>query len=463
MYMEEKDTIAAIATGMGNSGIGIIRISGTDAIGVADRVFRGKKKASAMETYTAAFGHVVDENENVIDETIMLVMKGPHTYTTEDTVELDCHGGSFVLKRVLERVLAAGARTARPGEFTERAYLGGRIDMTEAEAVMDVINAGSDMALKSSMGQLRGDLRDKINELRECIIYDTAYIESAIDDPENYSLDGFGDRLREHVDNCIKNVDNMMITCENGRLIKEGIRTAIVGRPNVGKSSILNMILGENRAIVTDIEGTTRDTLEETVNINGIVLRLIDTAGIRDTVDIVERMGVDKAKEMITDADLVLFIADGASAVTEDDISIINALSGKKIIALVNKQDLPTMIDMDELTAALGEVGCKDILRISAAESTGKDELYNMIRDMFFSGDIGYNDQIIITNERHKEALALARESLSRVIESIDAGMGEDFYTIDMMGAYEALGKIIGETLEDDLADKIFREFCMGK
>ena len=463
MYMEEKDTIAAIATGMGNSGIGIIRISGTDAIGVADRVFRGKKKASAMETYTAAFGHVVDENENVIDETIMLVMRGPHTYTTEDTVELDCHGGSFVLKRVLERVLAAGARTARPGEFTERAYLGGRIDMTEAEAVMDVINAGSDMALKSSMGQLRGDLRDKINELRECIIYDTAYIESAIDDPENYSLDGFGDRLREHVDNCIKNVDNMMITCENGRLIKEGIRTAIVGRPNVGKSSILNMILGENRAIVTDIEGTTRDTLEETVNINGIVLRLIDTAGIRDTVDIVERMGVDKAKEMITDADLVLFIADGASAVTEDDISIINALSGKKIIALVNKQDLPTMIDMDELTAALGEVGCKDILRISAAESTGKDELYNMIRDMFFSGDIGYNDQIIITNERHKEALALARESLSRVIESIDAGMGEDFYTIDMMGAYEALGKIIGETLEDDLADKIFREFCMGK
>ncbi|MBR1506935.1 MAG: tRNA uridine-5-carboxymethylaminomethyl(34) synthesis GTPase MnmE [Eubacterium sp.] len=461
--MEEKDTIAAIATGMGNSGIGIIRISGTDAIGVADRVFRGKKKASAMETYTAAFGHVVDENENVIDETIMLVMRGPHTYTTEDTVELDCHGGSFVLKRVLERVLAAGARTARPGEFTERAYLGGRIDMTEAEAVMDVINAGSDMALKSSMGQLRGDLRDKINELRECIIYDTAYIESAIDDPENYSLDGFGDRLREHVDNCIKNVDNMMITCENGRLIKEGIRTAIVGRPNVGKSSILNMILGENRAIVTDIEGTTRDTLEETVNINGIVLRLIDTAGIRDTVDIVERMGVDKAKEMITDADLVLFIADGASVVTEDDISIINALSGKKIIALVNKQDLPTMIDMDELTAALGEVGCKDILRISAAESTGKDELYNMIRDMFFSGDIGYNDQIIITNERHKEALALARESLSRVIESIDAGMGEDFYTIDMMGAYEALGKIIGETLEDDLADKIFREFCMGK
>ena len=463
MYMEEKDTIAAIATGMGNSGIGIIRISGTDAIGVADRVFRGKKKASAMETYTAAFGHVVDENENVIDETIMLVMRGPHTYTTEDTVELDCHGGSFVLKRVLERVLAAGARTARPGEFTERAYLGGRIDMTEAEAVMDVINAGSDMALKSSMGQLRGDLRDKINELRECIIYDTAYIESAIDDPENYSLDGFGDRLREHVDNCIKNVDNMMITCENGRLIKEGIRTAIVGRPNVGKSSILNMILGENRAIVTNIEGTTRDTLEETVNINGIVLRLIDTAGIRDTVDIVERMGVDKAKEMITDADLVLFIADGASAVTEDDISIINALAGKKIIALVNKQDLPTMIDMDELTAALGEVGCKDILRISAAESTGKDELYNMIRDMFFSGDIGYNDQIIITNERHKEALALARESLSRVIESIDAGMGEDFYTIDMMGAYEALGKIIGETLEDDLADKIFREFCMGK
>jgi tRNA modification GTPase len=463
MYIEERDTIAAIATGMGNSGIGIVRISGPLSISVADKLFRGRKKVNEMNTYTAAYGHVVDREGEVIDETVLLLMKGPHTYTTEDTVELDCHGGSFVLKKVLERVVECGARLAEPGEFTKRAFLGGRIDMSEAEAVMDVINAESDIALRNSLGQLKGDLREKIISLREKIIYETAFIESALDDPENYSLDGYKEKLTIIVDNLLESVDSMMTTCENGRLIKEGIRTAIVGRPNVGKSSILNMMLGETRAIVTDIEGTTRDTLEETASIGGIILRLIDTAGIRDTVDTVEKIGVDKARENIGSADLILFIVDGASEVKDDDLAIINELHGKKVIALINKEDLPQKIDMDKLESELSNVGCTDIISISAVEETGKELLYDRIRELFFKGEIKVTDQIIITNERHKEALEMAKTSLLRVKDSIADDMGEDFYTIDLMAAYESLGRIIGETLEDDLADKIFREFCMGK
>ena len=463
MYIEERDTIAAIATGMGNSGIGIVRISGPLSISVADKLFRGRKKVNEMNTYTAAYGHVVDREGEVIDETVLLLMKGPHTYTTEDTVELDCHGGSFVLKKVLERVVECGARLAEPGEFTKRAFLGGRIDMSEAEAVMDVINAESDMALRNSLGQLKGDLREKIISLREKIIYETAFIESALDDPENYSLDGYKEKLTIIVDNLLESVDSMMTTCENGRLIKEGIRTAIVGRPNVGKSSILNMMLGETRAIVTDIEGTTRDTLEETASIGGIILRLIDTAGIRDTVDTVEKIGVDKARENIGSADLILFIVDGASEVKDEDLAIINELQGKKVIALINKEDLPQKIDMDKLESELSNVGCTDIIGISAVEETGKELLYDRIRELFFKGEIKVTDQIIITNERHKEALEMAKTSLLRVKDSIADDMGEDFYTIDLMAAYESLGRIIGETLEDDLADKIFREFCMGK
>ena len=462
---------------MGNAGIGIIRVSGENAIDICDRIFIGKKKISEMQSYTAAYGHIIDtdidvnepeavnaanteERSRVIDEVIVLVMKAPHTYTTEDTVEIDCHGGMLVLKKVTELLIKHGARPAEPGEFTKRAYMGGRIDMTEAEAVMDLISAKSDLAHKASVNCLRGGLKDKINELREEILYDTAYIESALDDPENYSLDGFSKKLTTDVDKWSDSVDKLLKTCEDGRLIKEGIRTAIIGRPNVGKSSVLNMLLGEERAIVTDVAGTTRDTLEEFININGIVLNIVDTAGIRETSDIVEKIGVDKARDNIKNADLVLFIIDGSNALTGDDKRLLEEIKDKKVIILINKNDLDNLIDPDLLKS---EYGYANILSISALNKEGLDELQDMIEKLFFSGELSYNDEIIITSRRQENALIKVKNDLNKVRESIELSLGEDFYTIDLMAAYSALGLIIGETLEDDLADKIFSEFCMGK
>ncbi|SEF67899.1 tRNA modification GTPase [Eubacterium ruminantium] len=465
--MSVKDTICAIATGgMGGSGIGIIRVSGEDAISICDKVFKGKKRISEMETYTAAFGNIVNRRagDQVVDEAIALVMKAPHSYTTEDTVELDCHGNAFLLQKVLELLIAEGARIAEPGEFTKRAYMGGRIDMSEAEAVMDVINAEGNAALSASMNQLRGGLKKKIISLREKILYDTAYIESALDDPENYSLEGFLERLDKNVDEVRSEIDILLNTCEDGRLIKEGIRTAIVGKPNVGKSSILNMILEEDRAIVTNIEGTTRDTLEEYVRLKGVLLKLIDTAGIRDTEDLVERIGVEKACENIEKADLVLFIADGARELDKNDEEIISHFADKTVITLINKEDLETVIDRERLEKLLAANGCVPrILTVSAAENTGREELSSLIKELFMKGEAVYNNQIIISNSRHKEALINADEALKRVKDSIAQMLPEDFYTIDLMAAYESLGLVIGETLEDDLADKIFAEFCMGK
>ena len=441
--MTVKDTICAIATGMGGSGIGIIRVSGNEAISICDRIFSGKKKIADMETYTAAFGNIVDKSdkEKILDEVVVLLMRAPRSYTTEDTVELDCHGNSFLLRKVLELLIREGARIAEPGEFTKRAYMGGRIDMTEAEAVMDMINAEGNAALSASVNQLKGSLRNKITELREGIIYDTAYIESALDDPENYSLDGFSERLE-----------------------KKGIRTVIVGKPNVGKSSILNMILEEDRAIVTNIEGTTRDTLEEYIHLNGVHLKLIDTAGIRDTSDVVEKIGVEKACENIDKADLVLFIVDGARELDENDERIIKHFSDKTVITIINKDDLERVADTSKLQELLKEAGCVPrILTVSAKEKAGREELSSLISELFIKGEAHYNDQIIISRERHKEALSDAFAALKRVKDSIQDGAPEDFYTIDLMAAYESLGLVIGETLEDDLADKIFSEFCMGK
>lgn len=464
--MTVKDTICAIATGMGGSGIGIIRVSGNEAISICDRIFSGKKKIADMETYTAAFGNIVDKSdkEKILDEVVVLLMRAPRSYTTEDTVELDCHGNSFLLRKVLELLIREGARIAEPGEFTKRAYMGGRIDMTEAEAVMDMINAEGNAALSASVNQLKGSLRNKITELREGIIYDTAYIESALDDPENYSLDGFSGRLEKKVDDSINEIDRLLKTYDDGRILKEGIRTVIVGKPNVGKSSILNMILEEDRAIVTNIEGTTRDTLEEYIHLNGVHLKLIDTAGIRDTSDVVEKIGVEKACENIDKADLVLFIVDGARELDENDERIIKHFSDKTVITIINKDDLERVADTSKLQELLKEAGCAPrILTVSAKEKAGREELSSLISELFIKGEAHYNDQIIISRERHKEALSDAFAALKRVKDSIQDGAPEDFYTIDLMAAYESLGLVIGETLEDDLADKIFSEFCMGK
>ncbi len=454
--MKDSDTICAIATGMGQSAIGIIRISGEDAIEKADKIFRGKRKLSELQSFTASFGGIYDGDKK-LDEVIALIMRGPHTYTTEDTVELDCHGGPLVMKRVTELLIREGIRPAEPGEFTKRAFLGGRIDMTEAEAVMDVISAENDMALASSLEQLSGSLREKTVSLRDRILHETAFIESAIDDPENYSLDGYSEKLDDIIEGLSKEIESLISTSDEGRIIREGIRTAIVGRPNVGKSSIMNMLTGTDRAIVTDIEGTTRDTLEEYINLGGITLKLIDTAGIRDTEDVVEKIGVDRAIESMEAADLIMLVLDSSESLTDNDRELISRLRDKRYIILINKSDLAQKLD----TAELGAL--QNVLYISAKSGQGLDEIRETIREMFFKNEIDFNNQLYITNARHKAALVRAAESLGRVRESIGAGVGEDFYTIDMMAAYESLGEIIGETLEDDLADKIFKDFCMGK
>lgn len=455
------DTIAAIATGMGGSGIGIIRISGSMAIQIADRIFIPKsknKKVSDMRTYTAAFGHISYDGR-IYDEAVCLVMRSPHSYTTEDVVELDCHGSIIVLKQIFDLVVRIGARPAQPGEFTKRAFLNGRIDMSQAESVMDLIHSKNEMAAASSLKQLTGGLRDVITDMREKLLYNIAYIESALDDPENYSLDTFPAELMSTVDKLLISVDTLIKSSASGRIIREGIRTVILGRPNAGKSSVLNMLLGTDRAIVTDIEGTTRDTLEEYINIDGITLNIVDTAGIRDTDDIIERIGVDKALSIISDADLILYIVDGTTVLDANDYKIMDAVKGKKVITLINKNDLKIIVDKVLISSKIDT----EILEISAKYGDGKHALHDILKKMFFKDEISYNNELYITNMRHKSLLYDTKNSLAAVKESIENGMSEDFFTIDLMAAYESLGKIIGEELEDDLVNKIFSEFCMGK
>ena len=466
----ERDTICAIATGTGNAGIGIVRLSGPESVEIADRLFRGKRRLSDLATYTAAFGRLVSpQEERPIDEVIALVMRAPRTYTTEDVVELSCHGGSLVLRRVLEALVKAGARLAEPGEFTKRAYLGGRIDLSEAEAVMDIVAAENDQALSAALHQLKGSLRTAVMQLREKLLYETAYIESALDDPENYSLEGYRERITSVLDEVQEEIRHLSAGAEEGRLLRQGIRTAIIGRPNAGKSSILNLLLGEERAIVTDIAGTTRDILEERALLGGLPLVLIDTAGIRDTDDVIERIGVERAKREVEGADLILYILDASEALTEEDAAILEGVPEQvPVVALLNKQDLTVVLTKEEVGRFLQESFPETapehhVIEISAVTGEGREQLRDVLQSMFFEGKLSENEEKYLLNTRHLEALHLVSEALDRVRDSVDAGVGEDFYTIDLLAAYEALGRITGETLEDDLADKIFAEFCMGK
>ncbi len=459
--MFKEDTIAAITTGISNAGVGIIRISGDRACEITDRVFQAenkKKKASNMKSYTAAFGKIYD-GDDLIDESILLVMKAPHTYTCEDVCELQCHGGIVVLRKILDLVLRNGARAAEPGEFTKRAFLGGRIDMSQAESVMSLINAKNDFAVRTSVDQLQGRLKNTIVNMREKILYNVAFIESALDDPEHYSLDGFPDKLRMIIDDILIQVEGLINTFDNGKILFEGINTVIVGKPNAGKSSLLNMFVGEDRAIVTDMAGTTRDTLSEIVNVRGITLNIIDTAGIRETDDLVEKIGVDKAIKSVDKADLVLYVVDGSVELDENDQRIIEKIRDKNVIVIINKSDLEIKIERDAICRYIDA----EVIQLSAMTGDGSEELYDMLNKMFFEGSLSYNDQLYITNARHKNELVCTKNALEKVIESIDMGMEEDFFSIDMMDAYEHLGLIIGETARDDLADKIFKDFCMGK
>ena len=459
--MINTDTIAAIATAMGNSGIGIVRISGNDAISVADCIFQSKqknKKLSQVESHTIHYGFICDENE-IIDEVLVMVMKGPRSFTAEDTVEIDCHGGALVTRRVLETVLKAGARLAEPGEFTKRAFLNGRMDLSQAEAVIDVINAQNEYALKSSVRQLRGSVSVKIKELRKKIIYEIAFIESALDDPEHISLDGYGENLMPEIKKMEQDLLKLIRSSSSGRVISEGIKTVIIGKPNAGKSSLMNVLVGEDRAIVTDIAGTTRDILEEHINLQGISLHIIDTAGIRSTNDLVEKIGVDRAMEAAKDADLIIYVVDSSRALDENDFKIMEFIKGRRAIILLNKSDLKALVSVEEITNRTGH----QVFLVSAKEETGIDRLEEKIKSLFYEGEIDFNDQVLITNMRHKEALREALESIQMVKNSIEDGMPEDFFSIDMMNAYEKLGLIVGESVEEDLVNEIFSKFCMGK
>ena len=455
------DTIAAIGTAMTQSGIGIIRISGDEAVAVGDRIFRSKKKGkqlSQVKSHTIHYGHIVD-GDQVVDEVLVSVMKGPHSYTAEDVVEINCHGGVLVMKRILELVLRSGARPAEAGEFTKRAFLNGRMDLSQAEAVIDLINSKNDFAMKSAVRQLSGKLSEKIRQLREKILYETAFIESALDDPEHYSTEGYSQKLSAVMDELLLEIKMMISSADNGRMLSEGIRTVILGKPNAGKSSLLNLLVGEDRAIVTEIAGTTRDTLEEQILLDGIGLHIVDTAGIRDTEDMVEKIGVGKAVQQAEEADLILYVVDSSVELDEHDRQIIDMIQDKRAIVLLNKSDLESVIDNDMLCRLTN----KRVIIFSAKESYGLTELKHAIQDMFDHSELNFNDEWCLTSVRHKQALCNACESLEMVKQSIEDGMPEDFYSIDLMNAYEQLGMIIGEAVEDDLVDEIFSQFCMGK
>ncbi len=454
------ETIVAISTAPGASGIGIIRISGQDAIEIADKVFKSYKeiKLADVDTHTASFGCIKD-GDKVIDEVLVLVMKDGKSFTGENTVEINCHGGMLILTKVLDLVIKAGARPAEPGEFTKRAFLNGKMDLSQAEAVMDLINAKNDFAHSSAVKQLKGNVSDKIKELRAEIIYHIAFIESALDDPEHISIDGYSEKIKETVEKELEEIKKLIDSFDNGRVAKEGIKTVILGKPNAGKSSLLNLLLGEERAIVTEIEGTTRDTLEEYINFNGLSLNIVDTAGIRESDDKVEQIGVEKAKEMAEDADLILYVVDGQKDLDENDRQIIDIIKDKQAIVLVNKTDLDMTVNIEEIKYLSG----LDVILFSAKEGTGLDQLEADIRQKFYEGKVTLNDQVYITNARHKECLDSAYKSLENVLDSVSKDLPEDFYSIDLMDAYEKLGLIIGESVEDDLANEIFSKFCMGK
>ena len=456
-----ETTIAAISTAMSASGIGIVRISGEDAMEVISRIYRskgGKKRIKEVPSHTIHYGYIYD-GEELIDEVLVMIMRAPRTFTGEDTVEIDCHGGVFAMKRVLETVLKNGAEIAGPGEFTKRAFLNGRMDLSQAEAVMDVIQAKNEYALRSSIDQLKGSVQKAICDIREKIIYHIAYIESALDDPEHISLEGYPQELLEVVDKEQLDIKKLLKSSSDGKMIQEGIQTVILGKPNAGKSSLLNLLLGENRAIVTDIAGTTRDILEEYITLHGITLKIVDTAGIRETEDIVEKIGVDRAREMAQKVDLILYVVDSSVPLDSNDEEIMSMLNGKKAIILYNKTDLKAAIEIDRLREKAGH----PVIPISAKEETGITELEEKIKDMFFGGELSFNDEVYITNARHKAALEEADKSLDLVRNSILGGLPEDFFSIDLMNAYENLGKILGESVGEDLVNEIFSKFCTGK
>ena len=459
--MYKSETIAAISTSMSNSGISIVRISGEKSLEIIKKIFvpnNEKKDISKVSSHTVHYGNIVDNNK-IVDEVLVIIMKAPNTYTREDIVEIDCHGGVLVTKKILELLIKNGARCAEPGEFTKRAFLNGRIDLSQAEAVGDIINAKNTLALDASISQLKGKISEIVRNIRGKIIHHIAFIEAALDDPEHISIDNYGDELKIDINEILKELEKLLSTSDNGKIISEGIKTVILGKPNAGKSSLMNTLLGVDRAIVTEIAGTTRDTLEEKMNLSELHLNIIDTAGIRETEDVVEKIGVERSKKIASEADLVIYVVDSSVPMDENDIEIIRLISNKKSIVLLNKTDLKCIVTREEIKRLIDT----EPIEISAKKNSGIDILEDRIESMFYDGIISFNDEIYITNLRHKESLIKSIESLNMVNKSIDDGMPEDFYSIDLINAYEILGNIIGESVSDDLVNEIFSKFCMGK
>lgn len=457
------DTIAAISTAVGEAGIGIVRLSGKDAIKIANNIFRGINNKTLLdaENRKMVYGHIIDNrNDEIIDEVLIVSMKEPHTYTRENVVEIYCHGGIIPVRKILELLLYNGARLAEPGEFTKRAFLNGRLDLSQAEAVIDIIKAKTDKSFQVSMDQLEGGLSKKVEVIRDTILSMLAHVEVTIDFPENDIEEVTYEELEENANRVISEIKKLLSTADRGKILRDGINTVILGKPNVGKSSLMNALLRENRAIVTDIPGTTRDIIEEHLNIDGIPLRIIDTAGIRETEDLVERIGVDRAKETIESADLIIAVFDISTDLTEEDYNIIDLIKGRKALVLLNKTDLPKKYSEDRLRELLEGV---DIISASVINEVGLDVLEDSIKEMFYSGEIELDSSVVVTNLRHKNQLEKALVNMESALNDIRAQVPLDCIEVDLRDCWENLGEILGETIGEDILDKIFAEFCIGK
>jgi tRNA modification GTPase len=459
--MKEFDTIAAIATNLGESGVSIIRVSGDKALNIVSTIFRGKsdRKLDDIKTYTMRYGFIIDrDTEEKLDEVIVSYMKGPRSFTAEDTIEINCHGGVVITRRILEEVVKAGARLALPGEFTKRAFLNGRIDLSQAEAVIDIITAKTELSAKSALEQSGGKLSREIMILRDRLLEVIAHIEATVDYPEDDLEEVTADRAKVSIQDIVERVNELLSSADEGKILREGLSTVIVGKPNVGKSSILNALLMETRAIVTDVPGTTRDVIEEYISIDGIPVKIIDTAGIRDTEDVVEKIGVERSREKVGSADLVVLVLDISRELSEEDKEVINFIKDKKYIVLLNKVDLKPKINREDIK----ELNSNYIINFSAKTGEGLDRFKEVIKELFFKGEVRAKE-VMVTNTRHKEALIKARESLSSANNALENTFAIDLASIDLRDAWKQLGEISGDTIEEDIIDKIFSKFCLGK
>lgn len=457
----EFDTIAAISTPPGEGAISIVRMSGDQAVKIASTVFKGKALAE-VPSHTIHYGHIVDPATNqVIDEVMASVMRAPKTFTREDVVEINCHGGIVVVNQLLQLLLREGARLAEPGEFTKRAFLNGRVDLSQAEAVMDLIRAKTDKAMNVALNQLDGNLSQLIRKLRQTILETLAQVEVNIDYPEYDDVEELTTQLLlEKADFVSRQIDALLLNAQQGKILREGLSTAIIGRPNVGKSSLLNYLLHEEKAIVTDIAGTTRDVIEEYVNVRGVPLKLIDTAGIRDTEDLVEKIGVERSRKALGEADLILLVLNQSEPLTKEDRDLLAATSGLKRIILLNKTDLPAKLDQAELTEL---VGTDQLFAISVLQNAGLDQLEQAIAALFFGGQTGEKDATYVSNTRHIALLEKAGQALNDVKTGIEAGMPVDLVQIDMTRCWDYLGEIVGDSVQDELITQLFSQFCLGK